>query len=111
MRNYEEELSFKEVIANIQEGETYNLIGTAYKLREISMQDGIIRFKHSQPPLCVGGEERYVKKQKEVSINNVVEDEEVEEIADYLIEFASDAFKHKDREGLIKALKHYRKCI
>ncbi len=34
---------------------------------------------------------------------------DVEEIADYLIEFASDAFEHKDREELIKALKHYGK--
>ncbi|KEI95014.1 hypothetical protein N496_18790 (plasmid) [Clostridium botulinum A2B3 87] len=57
------------------------------------------------------GDKLLVLDPKEVSINNVVEDEEVEEIADYLIEFASDAFEHKDREELIKALKHYGKWI
>ncbi|WP_154698306.1 hypothetical protein [Clostridium botulinum] len=35
----------------------------------------------------------------------------IEDFADYLIEFASDAFEHKDREELIKALKHYGKWI
>lgn len=57
------------------------------------------------------GEELLVLYPKEVSINNVVEDEEVDELADYLIENASEAFEHQDRNSLITVLKNYGKWM